>query len=577
LGIDEVDLEPAGEKRIMTVSNRVNVHQACKQETIREMLAARLSWATIIWLSLALVAGGPRPGLGAQASGARLQARIADDATGKPLAARVAATDSDGKFLEIEGQHEHVLYLGKRWCYVDGSFTLALPTAGASIEIRRGFETRPFTAKVAGDSAGRTIEKTFRLQRWIDMRRNGYLNGDIHAHLPVPKDAYPQMRAEDLNVLTLLHLSDPSYPLATNKYFTGRTDVNSTPGCEICVGQEVQDWHMGHLTMLGISQLVPGYPHAGGSLEYWKTWPHWDLIRAMRAARQQNGTIFWPHMASLPGAECPIGVALGLVDGVELITWNDPTQLPNHWSPWLNSGMSQAEFPTLRAVDLYYQYLNAGFRLPIAAGTDKFGEEIPLGSNRVYVKVPEPANYTTWLAAVKAGKGFVTNGPILEFEAAGSTPGDVVEFQGTKRIKARVTARSILPFTTLEIVLNGETVGHKTVALPNNAPKNGLYSMEVAATVELTKSGWLAARVVDHPDLKNRILPRDVSVFAHTDPIYFLQDGHKVREEASVVYLRKYVKGVLHWLDTNPKFTNEQDRRDARQAAEEALKFYEGL
>ena len=153
----------------------------------------------------------------------------------------------------------------------------------------------------------------------------------------------------------------------------------------------------------------------------------------------------------------------------------------------------------------------------------------------------------------------------------------MVEFQGTKRIKARVTARSILPFTTLEIVLNGDVVGHKTLPIPNNAPKDGLYSMEVETTVELAKSGWLAARVVDHPDLKNRILPRDVSVFAHTDPIYFLQDGRKVREEASIVYLRKYVKGVLHWLDTNPKFANDEDRREARRSAEEALKFYEGL
>jgi hypothetical protein len=43
------------------------------------------------------------------------------------------------------------------------------------------------------------------------------------------------------------------------------------------------------------------------------------------------------------------------------------------------------------------------------------------------------------------------------------------------------------------------------------------------------------------------------------------------------VYLRKYVKGVLHWLDTNPRFANDEDRREARRAAEEALRFYESL
>jgi hypothetical protein len=66
-------------------------------------------------------------------------------------------------------------------------------------------------------------------------------------------------------------------------------------------------------------------------------------------------------------------------------------------------------------------------------------------------------------------------------------------------------------------------------------------------------------------------------VFAHTNPVYFLQDGRKVREEASIAYLRKYVKGVLHWLDTDPRFANDEDRREARRAAEEALRFYEGL
>ncbi len=546
---------------------------------MREMSAGRAGQRPIVWLSLVLVGWGPASGLWVQAprAGARLEARIVDDASGEPLAARVAVTNSDGKFLEIEGRHEHVQYLGKRWCYVDGSFALTLPQAGVQLEIRRGFETRPLSATIAGNASGKSLQRAFRLRRWIDMCRQGYASSDIHAHLPVPKEAQLQMRAEDLNALTLLHVADPDNPIATNKCFTGRLDANSTPGCEIYVGQEVQDWQMGHLNMMGLTKLVPGYPCAGGTLEYWTSRPHWDLMRALRGAREQNGTIFWPHMSSLPGAECPIALALGLLDGIELITWNDPTQLPNHWGPWLNSGMSQAEFPVLRGVDLYYQYLNAGFRVPIAAGTDKFSEEIPLGSNRVYAKVQGPTTYASWLAAVKAGKGFVTNGPILEFEAADAGPGDVIEFHGTQRIKARVTARSILPFTTLEIVLNGDAVGHKTLPIPKNAPKDGVYSMKVEAAVELTHSSWLAARVVDHPDLRNRILPRDVSVFAHTDPVYFLQDGRKVREEASIVYLRKYVKGVLHWLDTNPPFANDEDRREARRAAEEALRCYEGL
>lgn len=101
--------------------------------------------------------------------------------------------------------------------------------------------------------------------------------------------------------------------------------------------------------------------------------------------------------------------------------------------------------------------------------------------------------------------------------------------------------------------------------------------MEVEATVNLKCSTWLAARVVDHPDLQNRILPREVSVFAHTSPTYFLRDGRKVREEASIAYLQKYVEGFLHWLGTNPPFVNEIDQQNARRDAEESLRFYRSL
>jgi hypothetical protein len=72
-------------------------------------------------------------------------------------------------------------------------------------------------------------------------------------------------------------------------------------------------------------------------------------------------------------------------------------------------------------------------------------------------------------------------------------------------------------------------------------------------------------------------MPRESSVFAHTNPVYFIQNGKKVREEASIVYLRKAVNGILHWLSTRPAFASENDRTAVRKDAEEALRFYEGL
>ena len=508
-------------------------------------------------------------------AGKRLEVLIVDDADGRPLAARVSVTDAEGRPLEIDGSHTHVQYLGRRWCYVDGTLSVTIPPSGAAVAIRRGFETRPVSENVTGDAASGTIAKTFRLRRWIDMRGKGYVSGDVHAHLPAPAEALVQMRGEDLNVANLMTLGGVDVP--ANGRFTGRLDAGSTPGCELYVGQEIQEWQMGHLTLLGLRSLVPGYPNPGGTLEYWTSHPHWDVLRAMRAARSQDGFVSWAHFENLPGFQSPVGIALGPVDAIELPTWGDATQLPAHWGPWDDSGMSLAEFTVMRGVDLYYQYLNAGFRLPIAAGTDKVDEGMPLGSNRTYVPAKAPADYAGWLAGVKLGSGFVTNGPILELAAEGRAPGETTGFQGTKRIKARAVARSILPFTTLDIVLNGRTVGHKRAPVQANPPVDGVYTMEVEATVDLERSGWLAARVVDDPDLNPRILPRGASVFAHTNPVYFLRDGRKVREEPSIAYLRKWVTGFLRWLEGNPPFAHPEDRRNARQDAEQALRVLDSL
>lgn len=509
-------------------------------------------------------------------AGSRLfEGSVVDDATGQAVAARVAITNAHGKFVEIRGDHAHVEYLGKRWCYVNGRFSVEVPDAGTRIEIRRGFETLPLEGPLPWLPAGGGA--TFRLHRWINLSEQGWLNGDIHAHLPVPREARLEMEAEDLNAQTLLHLDGEQFASPAELCVTGKLDTNSAPGREIVVAQEVQDFQMGHLTLLGITNLVSGYPEAGGGMEFWTNRPHWDLTRAMRQVRAQNGAVFWSHICSLPGEELPAGIASGLVDGVELITWSDPTMLPNHWDPWLNSGLSQAEFPVMRALDLYYVFLNAGFRLPIAAGTDKFYEEIPLGSNRAYVRTKDPGNYAAWLEGLRAGRTFVSNGPLLDFEVEGCQLGDVVAFHGSRTVKARIVARSILPFNTVDIVMNGRAVAHRSVAVPNNPPTNGVYFLAVETRVTFERSGWLAARVVDNPDLRNPILPRGASVFAHTAPIYFLRDGEKVREQASIDYLQKYVEGSLHWLSTKPAFYDEADREQAQRAAEDALKFYQKL
>jgi hypothetical protein len=101
--------------------------------------------------------------------------------------------------------------------------------------------------------------------------------------------------------------------------------------------------------------------------------------------------------------------------------------------------MPLPEFTVMRGVDLYYQFLNAGFRLPIAAGTDKVGEDMPLGSNRTYVPARAAPDYAGWLAGVKLGTGYVTNSPLLELrrEAAPRRDGRSSRARGGSRVPWR--------------------------------------------------------------------------------------------------------------------------------------------
>jgi hypothetical protein len=498
----------------------------------------------------------------------RLEAQILDNKTGQPVAATVVITDGNGKVVEVDGKHPHVTYLGKRRCYVDGAFSLASRSGRMTVQLRRGLETLPLQAEI-DLSRQRSEPLTFRLRRWIDMREQGYLSGDSHVHMLTQAESHFQMRAEDLNVLNLL-VTDISHDI---EKFTGKLDPVSTPGHSVYVGQEFRDWQQGHLVLMRIKQIIQPFEPFGGTFQG-RSNPHHVLAKALRETRQQGGVTTWAHFCNLPGTESAIDIALGLVDALELITYDDPTQLPSHWGPWKTSGMSQGEFTVMRSMDLYYQYLNAGIRLPIGAGTDKMSEGIPVGSNRLYARYTDaPPSYDAWLAGLKAGNGFVTNGPMLTFEVDGHTAGDVVKFDGSKRVKARATAQSILPFASLEIVVNGETAPIQE----NDKQVGGVYQMEVETTLDLQRSSWVAARVAEEPGMHQRILPRGLTVFAHTNPLYYLRGGAKVREAGSIAYLQKYVKAATHWLNTGARFATPAEKEEALRLADQARRIYAGL
>jgi hypothetical protein len=165
---------------------------------------------------------------------------------------------------------------------------------------------------------------------------------------------------------------------------------------------------------------------------------------------------------------------------------------------------------------------------------------------------------------------------MLTFEVEGHTAGEVVPFRGARKVRARASARSILPFQRLEIVVNGEAVALQNVA-PGNPGPEGVYTAELERMIDLDRSSWLAARVAESPASPNRILPRGLTVFAHTNPVYFLRNGAKVREVPSIRYLQKYVQGTMHWLNTGARFRTPAEKEEALRLAGQASRLFAQL
>ena len=94
---------------------------------------------------------------------------------------------------------------------------------------------------------------------------------------------------------------------------------------------------------------------------------------------------------------------LGVVHAVDLMSYNSDEPL---------------------SAELWYRLLNCGLRLSACVGTDALLDRStdPLGGDRVYVKAIGPLTMRGWLDGLKAGRTFVTNGPIPTLEVGGKGP-----------------------------------------------------------------------------------------------------------------------------------------------------------
>lgn len=487
-----------------------------------------------------------------------LKVRILDE-NGEPTASRVYLIGADQKAYSPQGVM-HRMVLGDRrqaapganYFHSTGSFALELPAGEAVIEVVKGMEYAP-VRKVVPIKSGLSGEIEIQLARIADLKAAGWYSGDVHVHanlfaqdLIKPADVLAVGRAEDLNVLNILPCNDPRTTLISDlQFFTGGPDPVSDENHIVYYNEEMRNDLYGHVGFLNLKTFVEpayfGFPHSPHPYDAPGNFPQ------VEAAKRQGAFVSYVH-PGLP-SEFPIDIALGLADTIDV--------------------MSQVD--ERNSLPMWYALLNCGFRCPASAGTDSF-LNIPYhlvpGAGRVYVKVDGEFTYENWIASFKAGRTFVTNGPLLNFTFNGADPGAVFSV-GPRPMPMTVAGMidTIVPISAVEIVVNGEVV--RTTAVDA-----GTRSLSVNEEIEIDRSAWVAVRTIAEG---HRWVTNDRDVFAHTSPVYVEMAGRPMDSAEAARYYIEQIDLLIAKMEATGVFADHEQRDQIVKRFREGQKVYENM
>ncbi len=448
--------------------------------------------------------------------------------SGRPVPCRVHFRSPIGVPYQPHGHHNQVnsnigtwhidvggdVRLGDvTYAYIDGTCQGWLPRGEVLADVTRGFEYTPLHERIHIAPGQREV--TLHISRWTDMAASGWYSGDSHVHFLSTQGAHLEQECEDLRVVNLLQSQWGS--LFTNtEDFTGR--VSTTPGGNYVtyVGQENRQHVLGHLILWGLTEPVmpwctdgPSEGELGSSLE--STLADWA-----DRAHAQGGTVIIPHFP-VPNGEPAVLATTGRADAIESLMWD----------------------PYKEAV--YYHYLNAGYRLPLVGGTDKMSSGVPVGLYRTYAQLDDEFSYPAWCAAVRAGRTFLSGGPMIQLTVDGQRVGDTVALSGPGTVQVEAWAESIFPLSSLEIVVQGRVVASVEHA---EGPRSRL---QLSEPVNVGNHSWIAARC--RGAAGNHFDEWERPIFAHTSPVYVSTGGAwAARDEQAARYLLTLVEGGLEYV-----------------------------
>jgi hypothetical protein len=437
-----------------------------------------------------------------------------------------------------------------QWSVLPDSRAVTVPAEKLTIEALAGLEHARAVVEVdlARDS---TREIRMPLLRFSNVRASRWFAANTHVHLRnlsrAESDRYlREIPAVDgLDVLFISHLerAEDDRTYITNDYAPGRREELDAGGVRVSQGEEhrhnfgPQAEGYGHVMLLGIRELVRPVSIGFGIS---KKHPDSPPLRAgINNAHDQGGTAIWCH--NNWGYEDVPNWLAGRLDA------------QNIFDGGAHGGYA----------DSFYRYLNAGLRVPFSTGTDWFMYDF----SRAYALVRDEPTPENWLAALRAGRSFITNGPLLEFEVRRAKPtdagdqnakpqvarlGDSIALAGREELQIVARARGRVDFGRLEIVENGavvESVGARAA--------DGFFEAALDMRRSINQPCWLAARI--NTTAKNEY---DQAVFGHTSPVYVSVAGRGVRNADALRSLLQEVQSSRSVIAEKAQFNKDAERAD---------------
>jgi hypothetical protein len=270
----------------------------------------------------------------------------------------------------------------------------------------------------------------------------------------------------------------------------------------------------------------------------------WSVADWCDQCHRKSGLATWPDLprltADYPQGEALAALLLGKVDAFEVCSF------------------MEIEPPVLAD---WYRLLDCGCRVPLVGASGKDSNAVVLGRVRTYARLApgEEPGLGPWIEAVRAGRTFVTNGPLLSLTADGEGPGAVIAATGGKSVRVRAEARSAVPFDEVEVLAGGTVVAAK-------AASGNRQSAVVEMELPVTSSTWLAARC-----WSRERLPDGQCVYAHTSPVHLEFEGRPRPDAATVGPLVEVLERTRDWIAHTARCPSEHHRKHLAGIVEAGL------